>query len=246
MNIEMSVGFKPILWTVLRSGGEYGPEHVIAVRKNLSKVYPGAILGVISDQTHKWPGEFGQIFEARPPQPHWPGWWMKMWMFSQELPFASDGLFYCDLDTVFVGPLADILLAEGDIVLRDFFRGGAMDGKPRAGFAKPSGHDIGSGFMRWSHGTRLAIWAEWKRDPEFWMNEAGAHGDQRAIMFILDRLRCRPSYWQDVMPGKIVSYKADIKMVGRQDPPPTASVVCFHGQPRPWAVQDKWVIDART
>lgn len=42
------------------------------------------------------------------------------------------------------------------------------------------------------------------------------------------------SYWQDIYPGKILSYKVD----GYQ---PGASLIRFHGKPRPHQVDEGWV-----
>src|SRR5699024_1204856 len=76
------------------------------------------------------------------------------------------------------------------------------------------------------------------------------HGDQGFISEIYpDAER-----WQDVLPGFIVSYKANIatpKMIGcnadlhdgvaNWSVPEDVRIVCFHGSPRPLQVALKWV-----
>ena len=44
--------------------------------------------------------------------------------------------------------------------------------------------------------------------------------------------------WQDMHPGKIVSYKADVMPPGER-----AAVVCFHGVPKPHEVKDGFVME---
>ena len=39
-----------------------------------------------------------------------------------------------------------------------------------------------------------------------------------------------------VVPGQIVSYKLSVQETGRL--PPGARLVCFHGHPRPWEIQE--------
>ena len=45
-------------------------------------------------------------------------------------------------------------------------------------------------------------------------------------------------YLQDDFPGKLVSYKADClnKETGKVNIPAGASIVCFHGKPRPHTI----------
>jgi hypothetical protein len=51
--------------------------------------------------------------------------------------------------------------------------------------------------------------------------------------------------WQDVLPGQVVSYKIHVQLdpkkgkhIGNGLVPAGTRVVCFHGQPRPWAVPE--------
>ena len=44
--------------------------------------------------------------------------------------------------------------------------------------------------------------------------------------------------FQDLFPGRIVSQKTDMK---NNVLPPGASVVCFHGKPKPWEVKADWI-----
>ncbi len=83
--------------TVLRSGGEYGPEHVQAIQRQLRKWAPKATLTCLSDV--EVPG-----VERIPLQHDWPGWWAKIELFRPELP---GDFLYTDLDNVILGELDD-------------------------------------------------------------------------------------------------------------------------------------------
>jgi hypothetical protein len=41
--------------------------------------------------------------------------------------------------------------------------------------------------------------------------------------------------WQELVPDQVFSYKAHIR---DRAVPPSARVVCFHGKPRPWEVEE--------
>lgn len=83
--------------TVLRSGGEYGPQHVQAIQR----------------QVRKWASSDTEFFcvsdvpipgvRNRLPLRHdWPGWWAKVELFRPDIP---DDFLYTDLDNVILGPI---------------------------------------------------------------------------------------------------------------------------------------------
>ena len=92
---------------VLRSGGEYGPEHV----QWLARQVPGIVC--LSDVDV--PG-----IEVVPLEYNWPGWWSKTELFSGSI--AGDLMFY-DLDTVVLKPLE---MPDRTTVLRDFCKPSRM------------------------------------------------------------------------------------------------------------------------
>lgn len=138
----------------------------------------------------------------------WPGWWSKLELFQIPGP-----CLYFDLDTLIVGPLDDICTAATDrgfIILRDFYR--------------PNG--LGSGMMAWSTCALVGhLYERFRADPAAGMDRPG--GDQAFVEAYMpaDSL----SRWQDVVPGQVVSFKADRCMDG---PPKDARVVCMHGRPK--------------
>ena len=87
---------------VLRSGGEYGPEHV----RWLARQVPGLVC--LSDVPVAG-------VEVVPLRHGWPGWWSKLELFSGAI--FGDLMFY-DLDTVVLKPLP---VPTETTVLRDFY-----------------------------------------------------------------------------------------------------------------------------
>lgn len=106
--------------TVLRSGGEYKPEHVERLRDQCAK-HSDAGFYCLSDVPV--PGRIEMRND-------WPGWWSKMEAFRLPGPWL-----YMDLDTTVRGDLDALMMPRSFVVLRDFYRGGA---------------NVGSGLMAWS------------------------------------------------------------------------------------------------
>jgi hypothetical protein len=136
----------------------------------------------------------------------WPGWWSKMELFRPDL---RGDFFYLDLDTIVRGSISHMEAGTELALLRDFYR---ADG-------------LGSGAMFLPESERPAIWAEWMKHPEMWMNIHCVGGDQQFLeRFWLQKAK----RLQDLYPGEIASYKAS-----SQDEVLAAKVVCFHGEPKP-------------
>lgn len=89
------------------------------------------------------------------------------------------------------------------------------------------------------------VWDEFMKNPEKEINAIRTppyHGDQGFI----GRICQDAERWQNILPGRIISYKANIatpKMIGFNPElydgtgngklPDGVSIVCFHGSPRP-------------
>lgn len=195
-----------IVVCVLKSGGEYGPEHVIRLRDQVLAHLPGARFFCMSDI--KVAG-----VKCLPLVEGLPGWWAKMEMFHPK--FGSDFL-YLDLDTSVVGDLSEIAGHGRLAIMRDVYR--------------PMG--LQSSVMFLTEQARLGVWQVWNSAPaSHWMTIHRKGGDQA----FLERFWLEAAdRWQDVLPGQIVSYKAD--RVGATGVPDGARLVVFHGRPRPWQV----------
>lgn len=197
----------PLIVTVLRSGGEYGPEHVRRLFYQCRQFAPEAGFVCLSDQPLPLPIRWIRL------QHDWPGWWAKIEAFRLACP-----VLYMDLDTSIVGPLDQLLAAVEQhefIALRDF---------------NPGQREMGSGLMAW-RGDMTRIFKAFRAGPDEIMARCSTPrlwGDQG---FIETQTEGR-AYWQDILPGAVVSWKKHCQ----SGVPDGARVVCFHGKPRPWEI----------
>lgn len=141
----------------------------------------------------------------------WRGWWSKMELFKIQGP-----VLFFDLDTIVVGdlkPLFDIIPEHDFMILRDVYRG------------KTNLCAMQSSVMAWS-GDKSILYKMFKKNAEFYMGKY--HGDQN---FIEDFHTAPVTYFQDVLPNALQSFKADVRGRGvHQD----CKAIFFHGKPRPW------------
>lgn len=86
--------------TVLRSGGEYQPQHVQAMQRQIAQWAPDAKFQCLSDTDV--PG-----VETIPLVHNWPGWWAKLELFR-----LLGGYLYTDLDNVILGPLDEFFVGK--------------------------------------------------------------------------------------------------------------------------------------
>lgn len=193
--------------TVLRKGGEYGHEHVRQVRDGVARwlAMPHRFTCLTDDYTSEW--------ECAPLYHGWPGWFSKIELFR---PGLFDGpTLYLDLDTIITGPLDDIILGHRWTTLSNFW----------------DANRIGSGLMAWDGSLDLSsIYDAFRADPEVGIGKCQTRevwGDQGFISLTWPE---PPARWQTLHPGRVVSWKMDCK----SGVPEGASIVCFHGPPRPW------------
>lgn len=157
------------------------------------------------------------------PDEQWPGWWSKLLLFR----YSEGQNLYFDLDVVITGPL---------------------DGLVSKVLSMPAN------WAQSGHGgcqSSVMSWAGWYGyipdafDPDQLTTPAhgncgyyqGLWGDQEYIT----RMMGDPG--GEVLPmGQVYSYKYHC----RKELPKDASVVCFHGEPKPDQVSDQWVISARS
>lgn len=168
--------------TVLRSCGEYRPEHVERLRDQCA-AHSDAEFRCLSDM----------VVPGRIELKHnWPGWWSKIEMFRLPGPWL-----YMDLDTTVLGDLAPLLDAVGRhefIALRDF---------------NPHLREMGSGLMAW-RGDASHIYRKFREEPAWHMTRCKTRrwfGDQGFI----EPLTEGRAHWQDILPGTVVSWKKHCK-----------------------------------
>lgn len=201
---------------VYRSGGVMTKEWVYRLRdgvaRNLTVPYRFMCL---SDKSV--PG-----VECLPLEYDFPRMWAKAELFSPKM----DGLgriLYIDLATVITGNIDGFATYSGEAVTRDFYHGG------------PSQSVLLYEAKNFRH-----VWDAFIANPSYWISEgdkmiAPHFADQILFTRLLGRTL---AYWQDVLPGRLVSYK-----VHCQDGlPPNARMVKFHGKPKPHEISDGTIL----
>lgn len=150
--------------------------------------------------------------ECMKPAHDWTGWWGKVEIFNPSLPFSR--VLYIDLSVVITGDITEMAAQEGVVITKDFYHG------------TPS-----QSVLLYSVGDFAATYADFMSDPELWMQR----GDRREAPDFGDQILMNRTptphmrYWQDVLPGQLVSYKVDCQ----SGIPPNARIVKFHGKPKP-------------
>lgn len=199
-----------MLQIVCLNAGNYlgrGKQYVEILRDSIFRNLPEEITAkfTVFTDDHE---DYGDIHKRPLPEPGLTGWWNKLALFKAGVFHPDEKILFFDLDTVIVSGLDEIVKYEGKFaILRDFYR---FDG-------------FGSGVMMWQ-GDYSHIWDLWDLAgrPEI------SGGDQAWIELRLEK----PDLWQEIFPGKFVSYKAH----SANKIPKGAAVICFHGKPRPHEV----------
>ena len=207
--------------TVLRSGGEFGPEHVQAMQRQIRKwAPPGTEYICISDVPV--PG-----VTIVPMKYDWPNWWCKLELFRPDLkgPF-----FFTDLDNIVIGKLDDILTAD-EFTLQ---WGGwtALMCLPEA-----MRHEVWDDFIKDPEGSMK----EFARENQPTINGVGNYGDAG---FISSRgFKRGTRYWEVLYPGQVVNiayFNAPWPFRVQVSTGKSANVrIIMAGQPnRPWRLKD--------
>lgn len=190
--------------TVLKRGPEYTPSHVKALQAGVERHLK---------LPHRFVCLSDMVVECEsiPLKHSWKGWFSKIELFR---PGLFDGpVVYFDLDTIIVGSLDFLADVSRFAMLENFWRPDR----------------VGSGMMAWDCDLS-AIYETFAKFPATFMAEYSTPDKWGDQVFIRDHAPVQPDKLQEQYPGKIVSWKRHCE----RGVPKTASVVCFHGQPRPW------------
>lgn len=148
-----------------------------------------------------------------------PGFWNKLELFRRGL-FAGP-VVYVDLDTLILNDVTDIFTyPHGFTTGSNWLRPGRMASGMLAWDGTQDLHYLFEGYRPQHVREYAASWA--------------CFGDQGYIEKHLKRESAR---FDDLFPGRLVSYKYHVRKHGRV--PEGASIVMFHGRPRPHEVNWK-------
>ncbi|MGH8236130.1 MAG: hypothetical protein ACREXP_03805 [Steroidobacteraceae bacterium] len=191
---------------VLRSGGDYKPEHVQTLAAQLRA--QGYDPLVLSDVDVKG-------VERVPLKYKWPGWWAKL---ELNRPDIEGDLLVMDLDTRIVGDIADIAARMKITLVDDFYRPGKR---------------VSSGLMYLPAAARAETWERWhpqmmhvyRGDGEFmdWLWRGRADTWPEVLPGQVVSYKCH-----------VMLDPKKAKHVGDGTVPKNARIVLYHGAPRPW------------
>lgn len=145
-------------------------------------------------------------------------WWAKLVLFKPQTCLRGRRVIFLDLDTVITGPIDFLFSYKGNFaILRDL--------------GVPTG--LGSAIMSIAPWYGTHIWTAFAAQvvaamQQFW-------GDQEFIATQV--LRTELDLWQELAPGRIVSYKLT-PGVSEGRLPLETSIVCFHGDPKPHEIHE--------
>lgn len=208
---------------VLRSSKDYSVRDINMLAKNVKKHFtqPYEFVAITDSQKNI---DTGVVDRVIPVKYKYPSWWCKIELFRPDVFEHDDRIIYFDLDTAIVDNI-DFMANQNEsfVGLRDFynmfnFASGVMSWVGAAGYHL---HDM---FER-EHKTAIAKLRE---------------GDQKFISQNLDGY----TFWQDLFPSKIISFKKDMKEQHIQEIPEEASVICFHGKPKLFDCNNRNILKA--
>jgi len=203
---------------VLRSGGDYKPEHVRILRdgvaRNITIPYRFVCLSDVDVPC-----------ETIALRNHWPGWWSKIEIFRPGV--ITGPTLFLDLDTVIVKNIDAVATIPYDFAMLDI---------------REKNTPVGNSGAMWINKPYPNIYYRFLEKPQEWINYHLENANNRYMgdqAFISDCFPGGMPKLHQALPGFFKSYKYDHC---ESRPHKTASVICFGGTPRPWQV-DGWVTE---
>jgi hypothetical protein len=201
---------------MLKSGGIYNAEWVRKLRDGVARN--------LSDHRFVCLSDVDVPCERIPLAHGWPGWWSKIELFR---PGVIQGTtLYLDLDSVVVNSMEWVRGLKSDFAMLQSFHP----------FAPGM---IGSGVMWFGEKAPAVVYEKFAQSPWFWMRYHKEQRDHTYVgdqAFIWDTLGRKVDFLPNEAAG-LVSYKYHCI----EGVPEKASVVCFHGTPRPNEVKTDWM-----
>lgn len=211
---------KNTLILVLREGGDFNEAHALALHRAVQAHSTVGVHTLLLTDSNSGALRSEKHLTAEPLLHNWGGWWAKLEMFRPDLSLSTKGMtVFMDLDTVITGNVDALWDTSPFTMLSDFYH-------PR----------WASGLMAWfpcaKNKPLVGIYERFLEDPVTHSRQFRVKGDQAFIQDCLKDSKLQPVFWQDRMPGKVISYKVHVRPTAVL--PEEADVVCFHGKPRPW------------
>ena len=201
----------------VRVGSKYGPEYVLRLHDQIHRN-----MGVDGEEIRHWcltddPDSLPSGIKPIDYHPRLPGWWQKVFLFSDLMPWEpGESVLYMDLDVCVTGRLEGL----PDGIIQDWHW--------------PT---YNSSVMKWKHGEHSEIWDLFGPEiidrPSVWLTallpEGQVNGGDQEWITICSK-------WETFKPGEFVSYRDAVAW-----PPEGAKAIIFHGAPKPHEVTGGWV-----
>lgn len=218
---ELSKGVTIAL--VLRTGGDtYNSRYVNALARNIrDKTTMNVEIVVLTNDNSDI--DMSVVNRTVPFVHNFKGWWSKIELFRKGI-FATDRVLYFDLDTVLVDNIDSILTSREEFMgIRDLFQVNRFQ----------------TGVMLWKPSKYHHIYEDFIKAPTAIMQ----HHVEGDAGWIRENIKNK-SYVQDIYPGKLVSFKKHCFNSAKNyiDIPEKASIICFHGKPRPHTIKDYKIV----
>jgi hypothetical protein len=207
---------------------ELGNRYVRVLRDMCARHAPGVPFVCFADR------EIGYGVETRILPEGLPGWWGKLYNLKPGQFAHGTRVLALDLDTVIAGPLQPVLDVPLDLPV--FIKGT---------WAYATAHRSGVFSIEVTPETQT-IWTDFEHNlvrgkPPYFhprmSRRVGFWNDEQWFGFYLQPNRFRG--WQDVLPGRVLGYKTDLKS-SNQPLEKDVAIVYFDGQPRPHLVEAPW------
>jgi hypothetical protein len=163
------------------------------------------------------PAGLDPAIEVRPLDDKWPRLWNQLELFRHGTFLPGERVLYLDLDTVITGDLAPLAAKTGAIHLKDW------------GWARDV---VYGGLMVWDAGIEhLDIY------PRFGRATPGFRAFLDDPTLNIQDWMTLLGGWNRLDPSLVRSYRYHCI----DGPPPNCRAVCFHGEPKPHAINKGWV-----
>lgn len=215
--VHKSGKIQATVFCVLKSGGSFTVEYVERLKNMVSRNTTIPHRFVCLTDIYINP----KVCESIMLKHGYEKWWSKIELFRDGLT-DSGRVVYFDLDTVIVGNIDNILAVKEDFIgIRPWNKVNREKGM------------MASGMMSWKNGGSFTFLYD-----NFDIHQIKQYpgGDQDYITSALKNRSIQPAFWQDVIEG-LYSFKRACRKKLPQD----ATVVCFHGNPRPHQVNKPWM-----
>ena len=204
--------------TVLKSGGEFKPEHVIALKDMIEK-------NITIPHRFVCLTDIDVSCETIKLRHNWKGWWSKIELFREDVVTGKS--LYLDLDTVIVGNLDIVETLSYDFAM--------MDVNPQRKDA------IGNSGVMFFGRPQVHVYEKFRRTPNDFIR---FHEQKKKDRYLGDQAFISDCFMKvdkihNQLPNLIRSYKHNNCQYAY---PKNTSIICFGGFHRPWN-SSGWVKD---